>query len=192
MDKTKSSKFEIRGMNHLALHSSDMDRTVRFYQDVLGMPLVKTLTSPNGGQHFFIDISEGNGIAFFWDPERPAAMPGVANGGWDPKHGSKNPTSCVGSMHHLAFDVPLDKLDSYRDRLVSEGIEVTDVTGNVVNADGDDDGSLRSIYFPDPDGFILGFSAWTRPLTPEDVRHEPATISRANTTTREKAATASA
>jgi catechol 2,3-dioxygenase-like lactoylglutathione lyase family enzyme len=192
LDKTKSTKFEIRGMNHLALHSSDMHRTVRFYEDVLGMPLVKTLSSPNGHQHFFIDVSEGNGIAFFWDPEQKTPMPGIANGGWDPQTGSKNPVSCVGSMHHLAFDVPLDKLEEYRERLIGEGIEVTETTGNIVNADGDDDGVLRSIYFPDPDGFILGFSAWTRPLTPEDVRHEPATAVRSTGLTRETAAAGTA
>jgi len=60
---------------------------------------------------------EGNGIAFFWDPEQRPSMPGIANGGWDPKTGSKNAVSCVGSMHHLAFDVPLEKLDEYRQRL---------------------------------------------------------------------------
>jgi hypothetical protein len=33
---------------------------------------------------------------------------------------------------------------------------------------------VRSIYFQDPDGILLEFAAWTRALTPGDVRHEPA------------------
>ena len=57
-----NEKFELRGVNHIALVSSDMARTVRFYRDVLGMPLVKTIELPNGlGQHFFFDIGNGNG-----------------------------------------------------------------------------------------------------------------------------------
>ena len=35
--------FELRGINHLALVCRDMERTVEFYTNVLGMPLVKAL-----------------------------------------------------------------------------------------------------------------------------------------------------
>ena len=38
-----NTEFEFRGINHLALVSSDMARTVDFYTNVLGMPLIKTL-----------------------------------------------------------------------------------------------------------------------------------------------------
>jgi catechol 2,3-dioxygenase-like lactoylglutathione lyase family enzyme len=56
-----NEKFELRGVNHIALVSSDMARTVRFYRDVLGMPLVKTLDLPDGkGQHFFFDIGNND------------------------------------------------------------------------------------------------------------------------------------
>jgi catechol 2,3-dioxygenase-like lactoylglutathione lyase family enzyme len=70
-------EFEIRGVNHLALVCKDMARTVAFYRDVLGMPLVKTLDLPGGrGQHFFFDIGNGDTLAFFWfpagRPRRPA------------------------------------------------------------------------------------------------------------------------
>jgi catechol 2,3-dioxygenase-like lactoylglutathione lyase family enzyme len=43
-----NEKFELRGVNHIALMSSDMARTVRFHRDVLGMPLVKTTDLPGG------------------------------------------------------------------------------------------------------------------------------------------------
>ena len=45
-----NEKFEIRGVNHIAMVCADMSRTVRFYRDVLGMQLVKTLDIPGGGQ----------------------------------------------------------------------------------------------------------------------------------------------
>ena len=67
MTSPKNSQFELRGVNHLALVSKDMARTVTFYRDVLGMPLLKTLDLPGGmGQHFFFDIGNGDSIAFFW------------------------------------------------------------------------------------------------------------------------------
>src|SRR5690349_6149840 len=48
---------KVRGLNHLALVCSDMARTVDFYTNVLGFPLVKTVDLPGGrGQHFFFDI----------------------------------------------------------------------------------------------------------------------------------------
>ena len=57
-------EFDIRGVNHLALVCKDMARTVEFYRDVLGMPLVKTIDLPGGhGQHFFFDIGNGDSLA---------------------------------------------------------------------------------------------------------------------------------
>ena len=76
---TMSGDFEFRGIHHLALVSSDMARTVDFYTNVLGMPLVKTLEIPGGAQHFFFDCGGGASVAFFWWPEVPAAAPGVAS-----------------------------------------------------------------------------------------------------------------
>ena len=39
----ENPKFEIQGLNHLALVCSDMARTVDFYTNILGMRLVKTM-----------------------------------------------------------------------------------------------------------------------------------------------------
>ena len=71
-------KFELRGFNHVAFVCRDMEETVRWYEDVLGMKLVKTLELPNGrGQHFFLDLGNGvDGIAFFWFPNAPEGTPG--------------------------------------------------------------------------------------------------------------------
>ena len=73
----RNDQFELGGLNHLALVCSDMERTVDFYTNVLGMPLIKTIELPTGmGQHFFFDIGNGDCIAFFWFPNAPAAAPG--------------------------------------------------------------------------------------------------------------------
>ena len=71
-----NTEFELKGINHLALVSSDMARTVDFYTNVLGMPLIKTLEIPGGAQHFFFDCGNGDSLAFFWFPDAPAAAPG--------------------------------------------------------------------------------------------------------------------
>lgn len=69
-------KFDLRGINHLALVCSDMRRTIDFYSGVLGMPLVKTLDLPDGlGQHFFFDCGGGNTVAFFWLADSPTPHP---------------------------------------------------------------------------------------------------------------------
>ena len=104
-------EFEFGGINHLALVSSDMSRTVDFYTNVLGMPLIKTLEIPGGGQHFFFDCGNGDSIAFFWFPDAPDAAPGIASAGHMP--GGGNIVSAHGSMNHVALDVPVDKFDEY-------------------------------------------------------------------------------
>jgi catechol 2,3-dioxygenase-like lactoylglutathione lyase family enzyme len=173
-----NSDFEFRGINHLALVCSDMERTVEFYQGVLGMPLTKTIELPGGmGQHFFFDIGNGDSLAFFWFPTAPAAAPGIASPAHAPGEGEL--TTAVASMNHVAFDVPLEKMDEYRARLVEKGVQCSDVVNHDdsvrgVSKDLNDGVFVRSIYFFDPDGILLEFASWTRAMRPDDVRHAPA------------------
>ncbi|HEY2658119.1 MAG TPA: VOC family protein, partial [Caulobacteraceae bacterium] len=97
----QNSEFQLGGINHLALVCKDMARTVHFYRDVLGMPLVKTIDLPGGsGQHFFLDIGNGDCLAFFWFPNAPAAQPGVSNPGGLPGH--PDFVTAHASMNHVA------------------------------------------------------------------------------------------
>jgi len=120
-----NTEFELKGINHLALVSSDMARTVDFYTNVLGMPLVKTLEIPGGAQHFFFDCGNGDSLAFFWFPDAPAAAPGIASAGEMPGEGSI--VSAHGSMNHVAFDVPVDQFDAYVQELEDRGVLVSGV-----------------------------------------------------------------
>src|ERR1700691_2402818 len=114
--------FELHGVNHLALVCNDMARTVEFYQGTLGLPLVKTIELPMGmGQHFFFDIGNGDCLAFFWFPEAPDPAPGVSSPAALP--GAGEITTSVGSMNHVAFNVPADRIDSYVERLRQCGVE---------------------------------------------------------------------
>ena len=61
--------FELSGINHLALVCKDMDRTIDFYTNVLGMPLTKTIDLPEGkGKHYFFDCGGGDQLAFSGSP----------------------------------------------------------------------------------------------------------------------------
>jgi catechol 2,3-dioxygenase-like lactoylglutathione lyase family enzyme len=162
--------FEFGGINHLALVCKDMDRTIDFYTNVLGMKLTKTLDLPDGvGKHYFFDCGGGDMIAFFWFKDGPDSVS---------KEEFRRITSTPGTMNHVAFDVAPDKIEEYRERLVGMGIKVTEV----VNHDdserqASDDVSpstfVRSIYFRDPDGMQLEFAAWARALTENDVSYTP-------------------
>jgi catechol 2,3-dioxygenase-like lactoylglutathione lyase family enzyme len=179
MSQVTNSEFDIRGVNHLALVCKDMARTVAFYRDVLGMPLIKTINLPRGmGQHFFFDIGNGDALAFFWFPGAPAAQPGISSPKALPTQGSM--TSAHGSMNHIAFNVPLEKFDDYVARLKAKGIAVSPVLNHddspdQVSAKVTDGVFVRSVYFFDPDGVCLEFAAWTRAFDRTDVAHDPVT-----------------
>ncbi len=167
-----NKEFDLQGVNHLALVCKDMARTVDFYTNVLGMPLIKTIELPNGmGQHFFFDLGNGDSLAFFWFPNAPEAAPGVASAA----PGMLPGPSAHGSMNHVAINVPADRIDAYYEKLTAKGVKASRV---ISHDDSPMQASLeitpttfvRSIYFFDPDGIALEFAAWTRTLgTPADV-----------------------
>ena len=166
--------FELRGVNHLALVCKDMARTVDFYSNVLGMPLTKTIELPGGmGQHFFFDIGDGDSLAFFWFPESPERAPGVASPA--SMVGAGSIATAHGSMNHVAFDVAPEKMEEYRERLQSRGVEVTEIVNHdnspmQLSKTVSEDVFVRSMYFSDPDGILLEFAAWTRELGPDEAQ----------------------
>ena len=175
-----NKKFEIQGINHLALVCRDMKKTVDFYSGVLGMPLTKTIDLPAGmGQHFFFDIGNGDMLAFFWFPDAPESLPGVTHA--ENLVGGGSITSAHASMNHVAFNVPGEKIDEYQRKLREAGVDAT----AVVNHDDSetqaspsltDTTFVRSIYFKDPDGILLEFAAWTRELDERDINSEPMSV----------------
>jgi catechol 2,3-dioxygenase-like lactoylglutathione lyase family enzyme len=171
-----NKEFELRGVHHLALVCKDMARTVAFYRDVLGMPLTKTINLPNGGQHFFFDIGNGDSLAFFWFPGAADAAPGQSAPEHLPTRGDFR--SAHGSMNHIAFDVPAERFEEYHQRLIAKGIDVTPILNHDNSPRGvaegmNDDVYVRSMYFFDPDGACLEFAAWTRALRPDEACDAP-------------------
>ena len=181
--KHTNAEFELRGFNHLALVCRDMAETIAWYEDVLGMKLVKTLELPDGrGQHFFLDMGNGvDGIAFFWFPDAPEGVRGESLQ-------DRNGVTAIGTVNHIAFDVPPEKMDEYAAKLAAKGVKVTQIINHANSLDGGhkpdydaatDGGDvfIRSMYFADPNGTLLEFACWTRALDESDVSHAPATAS---------------
>lgn len=147
--------IKAQGVHHLALVCKDMDRTVKFYTEVMGMTLTARLSLPGGAKHFFFDMGGGNQLAFFYYPEAPAQQPGVSNADY------KTFMSAPSSMNHVAFSLPdEDALWSAWDELKQKG--VTSLWAL-------DHEFCKSIYFRDPDGIWLEFACWVRPLDERDL-----------------------
>jgi catechol 2,3-dioxygenase-like lactoylglutathione lyase family enzyme len=114
-----------RGLHHTALISSDVERTVRFYQDVLGFPLSELIENRDyaGSSHFFFDIGNGNLLAFF-------DFPGLDVGPY---------AEVLGGLHHVAISVEPARWESLVEKLTEAGVEHAVHSG-------------VSVYFRDPDG----------------------------------------
>jgi catechol 2,3-dioxygenase-like lactoylglutathione lyase family enzyme len=114
-----------RGLHHTALISSDVETTVRFYQDVLGFPLTELIENRDypGSSHFFFDIGNGNLLAFF-------DFPGLGVGPY---------AEVLGGLHHMAISVAPERWEKLVERLTEAGVE-HEVHSGV------------SVYFRDPDG----------------------------------------
>lgn len=117
-----------RGLHHTALVSSDVERTVRFYQDVVGFPLTELVENRDypGSSHFFFDIGHGNLLAFF-------DFPGLDVGAYQ---------EVLGGLHHVAISMEPDAWEAAVRRLEEAGID------HVVHSE-------VSVYFRDPDGARL-------------------------------------
>jgi catechol 2,3-dioxygenase-like lactoylglutathione lyase family enzyme len=173
-----AAPFELAGVHHLALVTSDMARTVAFYRDLLGLRLIKSIDLPVGmGQHFFFDVGNGDTLAFFYFAEAPAHVDGASSPTALPLEGDFR--SAPGSMNHVALKVAPERIDEYRAKLVGLGIHCTEIASHdesefQLAEDPNDEGVwLRSIYFFDPDGHQLELAAWARPLTEADVLVDP-------------------
>ena len=117
-----------RGVHHVALISSDVERTVRFYQEVLEMPLTEMFENRDypGSTHFFFDLGNGNALAFF-------DLPGVGVGPY---------AEVLGGLHHLCISVEPERWTKLRANLDAAGVDYVHE-------------SVTSIYFRDPDGARL-------------------------------------
>jgi catechol 2,3-dioxygenase-like lactoylglutathione lyase family enzyme len=117
-----------RGLHHFAIVCADVERTVRFYQELLEFPLTEIIENRDypGSNHFFFDIGNGNLIAFF-------DFPGLDVGPY---------AEVLGGLHHVCISVEPERWAYLRSKLDDAGVEYVAESGS-------------SIYFRDPDGARL-------------------------------------
>jgi catechol 2,3-dioxygenase-like lactoylglutathione lyase family enzyme len=114
-----------RGVHHIALLSTDVARTIAFYQDLLEFPLTELFENRDyqGSTHFFFDIGNGNLLAFF-------DFPGLELGDY---------AEVLGGLHHLAISVEPERWEHLRTKLQAAGVVSQEMSGS-------------SLYFHGPDG----------------------------------------
>jgi catechol 2,3-dioxygenase-like lactoylglutathione lyase family enzyme len=114
-----------RGLHHTALISSDVARTIAFYQDLLEFPLTELIENRDypGSSHFFFDIGNGNLLAFF-------DFPGLGVGEY---------AEVLGGLHHVAISVEPKRWGKLKGKLAAANVP------HEVHSD-------VSVYFKDPDG----------------------------------------
>ncbi len=123
--KPGRARSSARGVHHQALLSSDVERTIAFYQGLLEFPLTELFENRDyaGSTHFFFDIGNGNALAFF-------DFPGLGLGPYQ---------EVLGGHHHLAISVERANWERLRAKLESAGVETFVLEDT-------------SIYFAGPDG----------------------------------------
>jgi catechol 2,3-dioxygenase-like lactoylglutathione lyase family enzyme len=151
----------IRGINHLVVVVDDMEESVRFYRDLLGFKVVRTVAyGGDPGQPwtvrktYFFDIGSADGtlLGLFEVLRNPAAN----DGGTEPAMVARLwPGSTAGpvnprKMDHLAFNVDTrEQLEWFRKHLTAHGADVSEVTA--LNAAFHHE-FVESIYVYDPSG----------------------------------------
>jgi catechol 2,3-dioxygenase-like lactoylglutathione lyase family enzyme len=132
----------IRKLHHNAYRCRDSEETRRFYQDFLGLPLAEAfeIKETKSGRktsvlHSFYQLDDGSYLAFFEAPDMPFEF--------------KN-------QHdfdlHIALEVENDVLTPMLQKGRAAGMETRGISEH---------GMVRSIYFRDPNGYVIELTAKT-------------------------------
>ncbi|MFC1549516.1 VOC family protein [Nitrospirota bacterium] len=138
------------GVNHVAFATSDMDMTIRYWRDLLGMRIIAAM-GKQGYKQYFFEISERDMLVFFeWPEVEPIA---------EKEHGvpAKGP---FGFDHFSLGLEDDDDLFRMRDAIEAAGFWVSEPI---------DHGFIHSIYTFDPNGIALEFSIYAG----RDIRARP-------------------
>jgi len=146
--------MRFNGINHLAMATSDIDSTIRFWRDLLGMRMILGMGRP-GYRHYFFEISDTCSIAFFeWPDISPID---------EKEHGQ--PVTGPYVFDHVSFGIDTEEeLWALKARIDASGFWVSEVI---------DHGFIHSIYSFDPNGIAIEFSVNVKDL---DVRKSPVII----------------
>ena len=150
----------LSGVHHIAFVTERPEETITLYRDVLGLPLVHTVSATGWISdgfpdfiHFFFELGRGAHLAFFYffDTERPPVTHDLEQ-----------------RARHIAFDVGTEaELMQWRDRLKSAGVPVSKPIAHEL---------VESIYFEDPNGIQLEVCRPLRAFGPVDAEDAQLTL----------------
>jgi catechol 2,3-dioxygenase-like lactoylglutathione lyase family enzyme len=130
----------IRGLHHNAYRCRDSEQTRKFYEDFLGLPLAEAfeIKETKSGRktsvlHSFYEMGDGSYLAFFEAPDMPFEF--------KPQHDFDL---------HIALEVDEATLQSMLAKGKASGIDTRGIA---------DHGFLHSIYFRDPNGYVIELTA---------------------------------
>jgi catechol 2,3-dioxygenase-like lactoylglutathione lyase family enzyme len=146
-----------RGFSHIGLSTLDLDKTRKFYEDILGFKPVAadriTLTEGGHLRHLIFDVGRDQLLAFL----EPQDVPDVPA---DYDTGINRGLGVPAAFYHFAFEAgSAAALAEKRDELRAKGVAVTEIV---------DHAWAKSIYFRDPNGLSLEYSCLMRNLTEDD------------------------
>jgi glyoxylase I family protein len=127
-------RLRIQGLHHVTVICRDVERSVAFYRNLLGMSLVKQTVNADdrGARHLFFGDEEGRPGTIVTCLEYPQLAEGSVG---------------AGSTHHFALAVASEEeLRGWRDYLRAQGVPCTEVLDRTY---------FKSVYLRDPDGHIL-------------------------------------
>ena len=153
----------LRGVHHTARPTWKLQETVRFYRDTLGLPLVHAISARGWGPadhpdflHFFFDSGKGSTIAFFYyiGDSRPDWLEVRERFDHDATHTAWQVDSAA-------------EVTAWKQRLESRGVAVMPEMRHEV---------IESIYFRDPNGYLLEVTRALRPFLPIDAEDAARTL----------------
>lgn len=164
------NRLALKGVDHTARPTWKLQETVSFYRDILGLPLIHTISARGWGPsthpdflHFFFDSGKGSTIAFFYylGTQQPENMAGrEASKPW--------PEDFVTDATHTAWLVDTEEeLLQWKHFMLDKGVDVSVETRHEV---------IESIYFRDPNGYFLEITCKLRPLEQRDYRDAALTL----------------
>ena len=136
-------RMRITGIHHITLLVKDLDRSLAFYRNVLGLRLVKQTVNEDdrGARHFIFGDADRMLLTCLEYPDMDEGKVGR------------------GSTHHFALAVEREaELAAWRDYLGSRGVPCTEVMER---------GPYSSLYLRDPDGHIVELAAGAPELVEE-------------------------
>src|SRR3954465_7745138 len=128
--------MRLRGLHPGTAICRDLERTIAFYRDTLGLPIVRDAFSDDDpeARHVWFDAGDGTFVSFMEYGQMPEGVVGI------------------GSTHHFALRVETrDEQEAWRDYLRERGVASPEIPAR---------GPFHSIYLRDPDGHVVEIAAW--------------------------------